>query len=109
MIDHPRAPRPSLDLATIFVASHNPRYRSAVAWARQADVANVATWRMDDKRDGIWVGRGWITDQITYGPFDRLRELPYDSGTRVFEPNAIATRPASAGHRFQQARRWDDV
>lgn len=106
MTDHPRAPRPSLDLATIFVASHNPRYRSAVAWARQAD---INTWRMDD-RGGIWVGRGWITDQIVYGPFDRLRELPYDSGTRVFEPNPIASRPASAGHRFQQmGRRWDDL
>lgn len=106
MIDHRRTPRPSLDLATIFVAAHNVRYRSAVAWARMAD---AGTWRMDNKRDGIWVGRGWITDQITYGPFDRLRELPYDSGTRVFDPNPIATRPASAGHRFQQARRWDDV
>ncbi len=104
MTDHHRSPRPSLDLAVIFVASHNPRYRSAVAWARLAD---INTWRMDNKRDGIWVGRGWITDQITYGPFDRLRELPYDEGRT--SGTSGTTRPASAGHRFQQARRWDDM
>jgi len=77
-----------------------------VAWARQAD---AGTWRMDDQRGGLWVGRGWITDQITYGPFDKGRELAYDSGTQVYEPNQMVTRPASTGHRFKQARRWDDV
>lgn len=130
-----RAARPPVDRAVIFVASRNPRYRSAVAWARTAD---KGAWRTDTDRGGIWVARAWAgDDQRVYGPFDKQRELPYDSSSlggagmsdqrhaysgekssptgASLVQSAVTTRPASAGHRFQQldapvmGRRWDDM